>query len=121
MAHHLTHTYLRQTRSIVANSPLNEDALKKRAREMALDGRTITAIAKELGISWNEARSYIPTGSWQGAKAKITMRLNKLPTEPDQAKREKMADEADKYADFLFDAAKHLRDQVDGARKALNR
>ena len=32
-----------------------------------------------------------------------------------------MAAEADRYADFLYDAAKHLRDHVDGARKALNR
>ena len=32
-----------------------------------------------------------------------------------------MADEADLYADFLYDSAKHLRGQVDNARKALNR
>ena len=32
-----------------------------------------------------------------------------------------MADEADNFADFLYYAAKHLRGQVDGARKALNR
>ena len=32
-----------------------------------------------------------------------------------------MAKEADLYVDFLYDAAKHLRGQVDNARKALNR
>ena len=80
---------------------------------------TITKISEELGISWNEVRSYTP--SWLGAKKKITHRLNKLVSEPDDAKREMLKREADNYADFLYDAAKHLRGQVDGARKALDR
>lgn len=105
----------------MANSTMDENALKKRASEMARGGRTITAIAEELGIRWEEARRLIPTTTWQGAKAKITRRLNKLATEPDQAKRETLAAQAGNYADFLFDAAKHLRGQVDSARKALNR
>ena len=93
--------------------------LKKIARQLAREGKTITAIARQLGISWNEASSY--TTGWLGAKTRVTNRLNKLASEPDPAKRQKLAEEADLYVDFLYDAAKHLRTQVDSARKALNR
>ena len=90
-----------------------------KAKAMAREGKTITSISNELDISWNEVRSYTP--SWLGAKKKLTNRLVKLVSEPDRAKRSKLAAEADRYADFLYDAAKHLRGQVDGARKALDR
>ncbi len=97
----------------------DKDVLKKKARELALDGKTITTISKEHGISWTEVAGY--TISWLGAKKRITNRLKRLATEADQAKREKLAKEADNYVDFLYDAAKGLRSQVDSARKALNR
>ena len=97
----------------------DQDALQDKAKEMARDGRSITSISKQLGISWSEARSYTP--GWQGTKAKLTNRIKRLASEPDQAKREKIAAEAHNYADFLYDAAKHSREQVDGARRALNR
>ena len=105
----------------MANPIMGEDELRNKATKMAREGRNLTQISKDLGISWEEARGYIPVSTWQGAKAKITRQLNRLATEPDQVKRKKMACEADKYADFLYDAAKHLRGQVDNARKALNR
>ena len=104
---------------MMTTSTADQDALKGEAMAMARDGKTITQISDELGISWNEVRSYTP--SWLGTKKKLTIRLNKLIAEPDEAKRAKWAAEADNYADFLYDAAKHLRGQVDGARKALNR
>ena len=103
----------------MAGSAAGNDELRTQVKKMALEGKTITFISSELGISWSEARSYTP--GWRGAKVKLTNRLNKLMSEPDQAKREKMAREADNYADFLFDAAKHLRSQVDAARRALDR
>ena len=99
---------------------VNEENQEK-AKRLAREGRSITFISRELGISWSEARGLVPTGSWRGAKVKLTNRLEKLVTEPDESKRKKMADDADVYADFLYDAAKHLRGQVDGARKALDR
>jgi hypothetical protein len=105
----------------MTDATTDKGALREEVKRMALEGRTITYISKKLGISWGEARSYLPSSSWQGAKSKLTRRLKRLATESDQATREKMADEADRYADFLFDAAKHLRDQVDGARRALSR
>ena len=92
---------------------------QKRARELAKEGRNITDISNELGISWTEAAGY--TISWLGAKQRITYRLKRLATEADQSKREKLAKEADNYVDFLYDATKNLRSQVDSARKALNR
>ena len=98
---------------------MDEDALKEKVRQMAREGKTISKISEELGISWNEARSY--TVSWLGAKVRITNRLNKLATTADESKREKLAAEADGYVDFLYDAAKQLGSQVDRARKALNR
>lgn len=104
---------------MMAGSEMDKDTLRKRAREMASEGRTISYISAKLGISWPEARSYTP--GWIGTKQKLTRRLNRLVLESDQSKREKLAAEADRYADFLYDAAKHLRKQVDDARKALNR
>ena len=92
---------------------------RKQARQMARDGRYISEISEELGISWHEAASY--TLSWLGAKKRITNRLTELAEEVDQSKRESLAEEVDKYVDFLYDAAKNLRSQVDSARKALNR
>ena len=103
----------------MTNSATDKDTLKEKAKTMAKDGRNITYISETLGIEWGEARRY--TGSWRGTKVKLTNRFKKLVTEPDPSKRQEIADEADKYADFLYDAAKHLRGQVDAARKALNR
>ena len=103
----------------MTDSGMSADDLKKIARQMAKEGKTITAIAEHLGISWNEVRGY--TYGWLGAKTRITNRLNKLASEPDPEKRKKLVEEADGYVDFLYDAAKHLRSQVDGARKSLNR
>ena len=103
----------------MVDATTDNDALIEKAREMAKDGQTITSISKKLGISWSEARSYTP--GWRGAKVKITNRLEKLAKEQDPKERKKLACEADKYVDFLYDAAKHLRGQVDGARRALNR
>ena len=105
----------------MTNSTSDKGELKERVKKLALGGMTITRISKELGIRWSETRSYVPVSSWRGAKVKLTNRLKKLATESNDAKRQRIADEADKYADFLYDAAKHLRGQVDGARKALSR
>lgn len=95
--------------------------LSEKVKKLVSEGKTFTAISKELGISWNEARSYTPNSSWQGVKARTTHRLNQLAREADPTKRKKLAQEADQYVDFLYDAAKHLRTQVDSARKALDR
>ena len=103
----------------MTNSTAHNAALKNEVRKMAAGGMTITKISQELGISWNEARSY--TASWQGTKVMLTNRLKSLVRKPNQDKRQRMADEADSLADFLYDAAKHLMGQVDGARRALDR
>ena len=105
----------------MTDSTTDNAGLRERAKKMALAGMPITRISNELKISWSEAREYVPISSWRGAKVKLTNRLKKLGTETDQTKREKLSEEADHYADFLYDAAKHLRNQVDAARKALNR
>lgn len=103
----------------MTNSTADPEALEQKVRQLAQEGRTISSISKELEISWSEAASY--TLSWRGAKVRITRRLNRLAKENDQLKREKLAAEADLYVDFLYDAAKHLRSQVNRARTALNR
>ncbi len=105
----------------MSDSTTDKDALIEKANKMARGGRTITEISNELRISWHEARSYLVSSSWRGAKVKITNRLEKLANETHQEKRKKLACEADRYVDFLYDAAKHLRGQVDSARRALNR
>ena len=58
---------------------------------------------------------------WLGANVRISDRLKRLAVEPSQSKRETLAADANLYVDFLYDAAKHLRSQVDRARKALDR
>lgn len=93
----------------------------EKAKQLAQAGRTITEISEEMGITWGEARNLVPNSSWRGAKVRITNRLNTLAKETNPRKREQLAAEADKYVDFLYDAAKHLRGQVDGVRKALDR
>lgn len=105
----------------MVDSSKEKDTLVIEANKMARAGKTITEISENLKVNWHEARSYLNSSSWRGAKVKITNRLKKLANEMDSKKREKMADEADRYVDFLYDAAKHLRKQVDDARKALNR
>ena len=94
---------------------------QEKAKKLAREGRSITYISKELGVSWSVARGLVPTGSWLGAKVRLTNRLEKLATEPNETKRKKMVEEADIFADFLYDSAKHLRSQVDAARRALDR
>lgn len=103
----------------MTDSTMDKDALVEKAKKMASEGKTISKISEELGITWNEARSY--TISWQGAKVRITNRLKHLASEADQSKREELATEVDGYVDFLYDAAKHLSYQADRARKALDR
>ena len=103
----------------MTNADLADDNLKRRARQMARDGMTIKAISEELGITWNEASDY--TLGWLGAKTRITRRLNRLASEENPAQRAEIANDVDRYVDFLYDAAKHLRSQVNSARKALNR
>lgn len=102
----------------MTSSYLDQDTIETIIR-LAREGRTITSIANQLEISWSDASRHTP--NWRGAKARITIRLNKLATERDPAKRKKLAEEADVYVDFLYDAAKHLRSQVNSARNALNR
>ena len=103
----------------MSDQTVDTEALKQQVRQLAREGRTISSISRQLGITWGEAAGY--TTSWRGAKVRITNRLNRLARESDQSKREKLADDADLYVDFLYDAAKHLRAQVDQARKALDR
>lgn len=95
-------------------------ATREQVRKMAFEGKTITTISKELGVSYGEARSYA-ADSWRGAKAKTTNRLHRLVAEADPAKREELAQEAIKFVDFLYDGAMHMKSQVDNARKALDR
>ena len=95
-------------------------ATRDQVRKMAFEGKTITAISKELGISYGEARSYA-ADSWRGAKAKTTHRLHRLVAEADPAKREELAQEVITFVDFLYDGAMHMKSQVDNARKALDR
>ena len=100
---------------------MNEEQMET-AERMARDGSTIEQIRRELGLEWGEVSEYlnsVDAPSWLGAKNRITNRLNDLRSENDQAAREKLVDAADKWVDYLYDNAKHMRDRVDLARKAL--
>ena len=64
----------------------DKDALIEKANKLARVGRTITEISNKLEKSWHEARSYLVSSSWRGAKVKITNRLEKLAKEQDPKK-----------------------------------
>lgn len=93
--------------------------LQRRAIELVREGKTVTAISEELGISWKEADSL--TIGWLGARSRVTTLLNRMVKENNEAKREQMAAEIENYVNFLHDTAKGLRSQVIRARKALTR
>ena len=96
----------------------------ERAEQMARDGKTIVQISAELDVDWSEVAGHIRSldvRSWQGAKQLITRRLNRLKTEPDEAAREQLAVEADKWIDYLYYEAKRLSRQIDQARRAMDR
>ena len=94
-------------------------ALQRRAMEMVREGKTVSAISEELGISWTEADSL--TIGWMGARSRITSLLNRMVREANADKREQMAGEVENYVSFLYDTGKVLRSQVSRARKALGR
>ncbi len=93
-------------------------------QELASQGKTIVQICRALGLHWSDVRSYLRSvdkRSWRGAKVVITNRLKKLALEADPKKRQHLADEADRWVDYLYSDAKRLGDEVDQVRKALQR
>ena len=95
--------------------------LGEQVGRMVREGKTFSDISKELGVSWNEARSLAPTSSWHGVKRRTSHLLTQIEKEHNPVKRKEMVAEVRKNVDFLYDAANHLKSQVDNARKALDR
>lgn len=96
-------------------------ALGEQVEKMVREGKTFSAISKELGISWSEVRNLASTSSWRGVKQRTSHRLTQIEKESNPDKRKEMVAEVRKNVDFLYDAANHLKSQVDNARKALDR
>ena len=105
----------------MTNLTPDEAALRELVRKMVREGNTFSAISKELGISWSLARSYTDGSSWRGIKQRTTRRLHEIEKESDPAKRKESVSEVIRNVDFLYDAANHLKGQVDKAREALDR
>ena len=70
--------------------------LGEQVGRMVREGKTFSAISKELGISWSEARSLASTSSWQGVKRRTSHLLTQIEKELDPAKRKEMVAEARK-------------------------
>ena len=87
-----------------------------KAEQMAHQGKTIVQICNELDVDWKEVSNYlhsVDARSWQGAKQVITRRLKRLVKENNQSAREKLADEADMWINYLYYDGKRLSRQVD--------
>ena len=99
------------------------DWQKEKIEQMAGEGRTIVQICNELDLEWRDVSKFlaaIDKKSWNGAKKVITFRLNRLKTEQDDAERVKLAEEAAKWIDYLYEDGKRLGDQATQARKELD-
>ena len=102
---------------------MNEEQ-KAKAVLMALGGKTIAQISKELGAGWGEVSAHVRSEgalSWQGAKMSITNRLTQLKNERSKAKREILVDEANELVNYIYYSGKELRDKIDRAHNALER
>ena len=99
------------------------DEQKEKIELMAKNGKTIVQICRELDLEWRDVQKFLHSvdlKSWNGAKKVITLRLNRLVNENDPSKREKLAEEADIWIDYLYENGKSLRDKVERARKAMD-
>ena len=95
-----------------------EDSIRERAQRMAAEGQTAIQISRSLGISYGDVWNYIP-GSWQGTKALITRRINRLVNENDPSVRAELAREVKEHVAFLYQGGMRLGRMVDRARKNL--
>ena len=101
-----------------------DEKQKASAVQMALGGKTIAQISKELGAEWGEVSAHVRSEgalSWQGAKMSITNRLTKLKNERNKAQREKLVAEATELVNYIYYSGKELRDKIGRAHSALER
>lgn len=99
------------------------DWQKERIERMAAEGRTIVQICKELDLEWRNVSQFLEAvdkKSWSSAKKVITNRLNRLKIEQDDDARKKLAEDAAKWIDYLYEDGKRLGDQAAQARKEMD-
>ena len=98
------------------------DEQKAKAVQMVKQGKTIVSISRELGLEWAEVSECVHSEgalSFQGAKSRITNRLNKLRTEKDTTKREQLVDEVSNLFNYIYFSGKDMGKAIDRARIAL--
>ncbi len=113
-------------------APVARDAVADQEVSVALDkatiddinkkialGYTYARISQELGLDWWTVRKHAKAG-WQGTRAQITIRLNKLLNENDPAKRADLVEEIKERVAYLNEGGKALGKTIDGIEKTIN-
>ena len=97
---------------------------EKQVLQMVGEGRTIVQICENLDLEWKDVAQYlysVDKTSWLGAKRIISKRLKSLEKQNDASARIKLAEEADKWVDYLYYSAKRLGDKVEKTRRYADR
>ena len=79
---------------------------EEKIQQMVRESKTIVDICEELGLEWRDVRKYLHSvdmRSWHGAKQVISLRLNSLVEENDEAARKTLMEDADKWVDYLHE------------------
>ena len=100
-----------------------DDYTIDQVERMIREGSTIVQVCDELGLEWTDVAKYLRSvdmRSWLGAKRVITNCLKSLVEENDPEEREILADEADKWVDYLYYDGKRLGKQVGRARRSID-
>jgi epoxyqueuosine reductase QueG len=98
------------------------DGKMEKVEQMVKEGKTIVQICKDLDMEWKDVSKFLHSvdkKSWRGAKHVISLRLNRLKKEKDESERGKLAEEAAKWIDYLYEDGKRLSRQADQARRAM--
>lgn len=91
---------------------------KLKIKRMIKQGYMISEISHELRVPWGDVKHELASqgiSSWTGAKSALTTSIRKLETENDPIVRKKLADDARKWVNFLFENGKELSRQAKNA------
>ena len=97
---------------------------KRKAKSMARAGKSISKIAKEVGVDYSDVWGYVRNvqgtefASWQGAKRIVNNRLKDLVDEEDPGQREHLTKDVIQCVNYLYKEARRLSRKIEGANKA---
>ena len=87
-------------------------------------GESITSMSERLGVEYEVVQTLLwdeGTLPWQGAKSIISRRLRSLKGASRRADCERLADELQEQVNYLYYAAKNLKQQLDKVKALIDR